>query len=463
MLLLPQFKDLDCDTRSSEDFNRTWPQSQCQLAMAMYRRSSTHRSSGAVKSIDTTFDTQTTMKYMTQFLESLCESIPPSVVSAQTIGEARFVHIINEYQLQRISYWFMAPPAPVRDPMINRLQGSKTVWTLYLSTKLFQALRQDPCSVTTRGYIGWIDKFEQELRPDSNNKLSLNDAADHLLAQLELVYLSFVAVDTNSGYNLFQKTLPEFLRLVAVDPKLTVEHPNGSLVVSFPRTLGAHQHELKRFLVYDAATAFVLGVPPLVEYGYDGECDPTSHGFQWVHGVPIALVETISQVNSWRAGSRVAPLNDWRNLESRVLAWNPQPVVAGDEPTGNVARLAVEEGWRHVALIYIYMGMCGTSSHDPRVQASIRQIVRLGESIADLPIGLHMFIHYVVAGIGARSEKQRSFLREKLLSFKGARVWLFRGPELSRVLDHLWHGVGAGGAPVTWDDYVQSRCAVVPI
>ncbi|KAL5639752.1 hypothetical protein ACGC1H_006359 [Rhizoctonia solani] len=456
---LPPAPNNGCSTRpSTEDFNHAWPQDQIQLTS--YRRPPTR---GARSCLERTTDSKPTWDYFAKVVEALCTFIPPSV---EVTKETYFVHIVHEYQLQRVSCCFMAPPTSVRDPLINRLVGSKaTMWAIYLGVKLFQVLDQDSCGTNTRGYIGWIDRFEQKCNINFNNSPSPNDAADWLFAQLELVYLSFVMVDSLSGYDLLRKALPKFLRLVAIDPKLNVEHPNGNLVVSFPRDFGALQHELKRFIFYDTTAALVLGVPPLVEYGYDGKCDRISHGFEWVHGVPIPLLETIAQVNSWRAGSRVAPLNDWRNLERRVLAWEPQPVIVegDDSATGGVARLAVQEGWRHVALIYIYMGTCGVSSHDSRVQTSIRQIIQLGETVANLSISLHMFTHYVVAGLGARYEKHRLIIREKLLSFKNKRVWLFRGPEFSRVLGHLWHGVGAGGAPVVWDDYVRSRCTVLPI
>ncbi|EUC67673.1 fungal zn(2)-cys(6) binuclear cluster domain protein [Rhizoctonia solani AG-3 Rhs1AP] len=172
------------------------------------------------------------------------------------------------------------------------------------------------------------------------------------------MYFTFLTVDIVPGYVRLRKALPSFLHLVGADSTLYSEHPNGNLFVSLPRTLGVPRNELKRFLMYDTATALVLGIPPLVEYGYDGECHPASHGLEWIHGTPLTLVQAIAQVNSWRAGSRV-PLNDWRVLEGRVLAWEPGPIVPDDENpgTGDVARLAVQESWRHAVLIYIYMGM----------------------------------------------------------------------------------------------------------
>ncbi|CAE6473304.1 unnamed protein product [Rhizoctonia solani] len=317
----------------------------------------------------------------------LCASIPPSVDTAEIMKGGRAVKTICEYQMQRVAYWFTAPPASVHDSMINRLQNSKaTIWAVYLGTNLFRELEQDPSGVGVARCISWIDKLEQRFGSYFHKSSNLDDAADCLLAELELAFLRFATIGTISGYAMLQKALPKFLCLMAADPNLYMEHPNGNLVVSLPRVLGASQYELKRFIIYDIATALVLGTPPLVEYGYDCECDPASHGLEWIHGVPIALVETISQVNSWRAGSRVAPLDDWRNLERRVLAWEPQSVVVEGEQFGteSVARLAVQEGWRHVALIYIYM-------------VSIRQIVQLGETVVNLPIGVHMFVHCVMA------------------------------------------------------------------
>ncbi|KAH7323350.1 hypothetical protein B0J17DRAFT_240932 [Rhizoctonia solani] len=453
---------------NDDKFDRSWSRHRIQSTASW--PSPTRRSSNTEAFLDVTSGTPPGRTYLVSVIEALSTSIPPSVNAPQIVREAHFIRVLHEYQLQRVSYWFMVPPVAIRDSLIARLKNSKTtIWTMCLGAKLFQALGQDPRGAAVRGYIGWIDKLEQKFVTDSvtdsHSNLTQEDIADCLLAQLELAYLRFVTVDSPSGYVLLQKALPRFLHLVAVDPSLYLEHPSGSLVVSFPRTLSAPRYELKRFVMYDTAAALVLGVPPLVEYGYDCECDPTSHGLEWIHGVPVALVQIISQINSWRAGSRVVPLGDWEGLERRLLAWEPRVMVPDgkDSDTGSVGRLAIQESWRHAALIYLYMGMSGVSSHDSRVQASIRQIIQLGESVANLPIGIHMFTHCVIAGIGARLEKHRSSVRKQLLSFKDTRVWLFRGPQFSQVLDHLWHGVGAGGAPVIWDDYVRSRCAVIPI
>ncbi|CAE6433684.1 unnamed protein product [Rhizoctonia solani] len=393
-------------------------------------------------------------------------SIPLPVDATQTMREEHFSLVLHEYHSQLVSYFFMPPPLPICSHVGAQLKKSKTtIWAICLGAKLFKSLSENPHSTMALRYIGWLDKLEEDLDFIFNNSPQQINAAGRLLTQLEIVFLKFMSIGIISGYIVLQKALPGFLSMIAADSDSCTEHPGGSLVVSFAHTFGAPRYEIKRFVMYDIATSLVLGVPPLVEYGYDSECDLISYGLGQLHRIPAPLVEIISQVNSWRGGSRVTPLDDWRNLERRVLAWQPRPIVSETEGsnTGKTGRLAIHEGWRHVTLIYIYMGMCGVSSHDPRVQSSIARIVKLGEAVANLPVGVHMFVHFLIVGIGARCEQHRSIVRKKLASFKGSHIWTFRGPKFAQILEHLWQSAGAGGAPVTWEDYVRSRCIVAPL
>ncbi|CAE6450801.1 unnamed protein product [Rhizoctonia solani] len=448
-------------TRSPEDSNYPRSQNQSQLTYGLLGR----YNSSTIEPCDKAFDAQPSGNRLSTTIRALFTSIPPSVDATHIMRDVHIVRVIGEYQTERVNYWFASPPSSLRDSLMARLNGSKAiVKALDLGVKLLQAVSQEPRGTGVLKCVSWIDKLEQRLESDFHDSATLSAAGDCLLAELELAFLKSSIISSMSGYVTLQKALPRFLHLLAANPDLYAENRGGNLVVSFPRTFSAPQHELKRFVMFDTAAALVLGVPPLVEYGYDGECDAASHGLECIHGVPVVFVETISQVNSWRAGSIVA-LDDWQILEKRVMSWEAQPLVMHGEEASiqNVARVTVQESWRQVALIYIYMGMCGVSSHDARVQTSIRHIIRLGDIVAKLPIGVHMFAPYVVAGLGARYEKHRSIVREKLLSYEGLRVWLFRGSDFSRILEHLWHGAGAGGVPVMWIDYVQSRRAVAPV
>jgi hypothetical protein len=185
----------------------------------------------------------------------------------------------------------------------------------------------------------------------------------------QLATLKFSLMDSSSGYTALRHALPKFLQLAVTDPRILVEQPGGDLAVSFTRMFDASQYQLARFVNYEVVSAFLLGLPPLVDYMYDSECSPNSTypGSRWIHGIPVLFLQIISQVNSCRAHPRVYS-DDWQSLEERVLTWkSPHPMPdnsstsAGD--TVDVARDTLQEGWRHVLLIYIYMVSLSESSY----------------------------------------------------------------------------------------------------
>ncbi|ELU37462.1 fungal zn(2)-Cys(6) binuclear cluster domain-containing protein [Rhizoctonia solani AG-1 IA] len=426
------------ESQSTENFNRLWPQDK--MLLSVYSRASSRETS----------TTKTTSIHTSRTIESLCQSIPPSVDIAQTMRENRLLRVIDAFRFQRINYWFITPPPATRDFIATKVIISKKIRLILPlgATLFFQTvgLSTQAHDSTIREHGDWAENVEKKVTSSSYDSLSLTEVADQLMVELEVAFFRFALADSVSGYRLLRKSLPRALQLIALDSSLYMEQSNNNLAVSFSRALTSPMFELKRFVVYDTVSSLLLAVPPLLDYGYDQELDSE---FDWIRGVPVAIAEAISQINSWRAGSRGTP-DSWEALEKRVLAWKT-PTLRSEMSTienTRVTKMAVLESWRDIALIYIYMGMGGISSHDPRVQAAVHRIVQLGETVSNSPIG---------AGLAARLEKHRIVIYERLMLLKDTRVWLFYGPQMNQILRHLWHGVGAEGAPVTWDDYVQSR------
>ncbi|CAE6373905.1 unnamed protein product [Rhizoctonia solani] len=444
----------------SEDFDRLCPQDQSQSSICP--PSSTCESVCARRSFNVTSGVSPTIKD----IEGACRSIPASLDTTK-MSKNRFACVAREYIFEMIGVWFMLPSPTVRNYLVNQVNGNRTERVAYLGKVILQAINsnRDPRThdTTLKRCMGWMDEFEQNLATSLHRNAPLNDIGDCLVAHIELVLLKHALADSTSAYNLLRTALPKFLVLAAADSDLLIEQPNIGLTVSFAHVLSSPRQELVRFVMFDVIMGFLLGVAPLVDYGYDNtyECNQ----FESIHGIPITLFQIISQINSWRTGSRVH-LDDWKTLEHRVLSWKTpcnmsEKASAPDSTT--IERATVPEVWRHVLLIYIYMGVCGVSSHDSRVQSSVDRIFQLGEAMGSSRIGIHMLPHCIAAGVAARLEKHRVAVYKKLVSFAGARCWLFCGLQFSQFFYHLWHGVGAGGGAVTWDDYIQSRQAVAPV
>ncbi|CUA77810.1 hypothetical protein RSOLAG22IIIB_12847 [Rhizoctonia solani] len=186
-----------------------------------------------------------------------------------------------------------------------------------------------------------------------------------------------------------------------------------------------------------------------------------------VYACPIIVLITLARVNA----SRVSRLMDQdeatpagiQEYEAAVQNWKPH-VDYADQPSQLITRLAVQEAWRQAALIYLYMGACAASSADDRVEALVRQVAQLAGTVeAGTHFETHLFVPCLIAGVAARKEKHRTILRKKIQVSQKAEACLLRGADFSSALDHLWHGAAAEGSPVTWDDYVNSRCFTIPV
>ncbi|EUC54700.1 fungal Zn(2)-cys(6) binuclear cluster domain protein, putative [Rhizoctonia solani AG-3 Rhs1AP] len=428
-------KDLP-DMNELEAFNQTWPQEQSQCLVRTR-----------------TFDPGTTRSYSTFRL-----NIPRAVnANAQMRGDY-FTFILSEYEIHRLRKFFKPPPMPLSSGLAARMKRSNTILGfMYLGAKVFEALSGRPIDAVWKCCKRWIASFDRQLTNHSPWRPSIKESEDRLTGLLELAYLTFLVVDTVAGYALIKRALPLFLHLVSNDLELCSER-SGQLVVSLPRALLTSRYEIKRFVFYDMMCALVLGVMPLAEYD-PGEPLVVMYPplpTEVFHGIPIEWILIIGHI--W------ARTSDWRNLETQILSWGPRiSDIWSEESIELVFRIAIQESWRHAILVYIYMNVCGVDSLDQRVQASVKQIVRLMEVVHVPPMDVHLSTPCIIAGIAARYETQRALIYQKLLSFRNTHIWVLRGADFAPILKHLWHGAGVNGGGVTWCDYINSRCALLPL
>ncbi|QRW20074.1 Fungal Zn(2)-Cys(6) binuclear cluster domain [Rhizoctonia solani] len=342
---------------SSGDFDRSWPQDQSQSVT--YSASLTRHSASAIPLSSEGQKVRNTEDDLIEEIGAVFRSIPASIDAMQTVREYHFARVAREYAFQAHNLWFLSPLPKIRDYIASETIGKRTLRAMYVGATAFQLLSQDPQSSSPiiKRHIDWIDGYGQKLATNVRRNCSPSDMLDYFNAHLELVLLKLTIQHTISAYTLLRTALPNFLLLATADPDLLTEESNGSLTISFDRALRSPRDELARFIGSDAMLSFLFSVPPLAEYAYDSAYDHDQ--FEWVHGLSISLLQIISQVNSWRAGSKVC-IDDWQTLEQRALAWR-SPYDTSDVPfvpeSATSEMAAVREGWRHVVLIYIYMGV----------------------------------------------------------------------------------------------------------
>ncbi|CAE7137134.1 unnamed protein product [Rhizoctonia solani] len=393
-------------------------------------------------------------------------SIPRGVNSGAQMRESYLLFLLKSFENYRLSKFFRPPAIIIRDYLTTKMKRScRILGYLYLGAKIFETLEGKPEEVAMKSCSQWVIRYSNHVSNtnDSPNPYpSLQEVEDKLNGLLELVFLKFIVLGTAAGYEGLRHALPNFLRLVSDDSMFWVDRGCAGLSISLPAALITDRIEIRRFVFYDVMYSFLLGLPTLAEYDSAGfSIAPPEMPVEWVHGVPVELIVNIAEVHNWRAQVNNV---DWRVLEMRTLAWKwNQRDVQSEDSAEMVHRFAVQEAWKHATLIYIYMGMCGATSQDPRVEASVQQITKLMRVVGDAPLDVHFSIPSVIAGLASRYESQRALILRKLKSFNGMRLWSLQGRDFARVLEYLWHGPAVDGAAIGWEDYVQARCKVLPI
>ncbi|KAG8743863.1 hypothetical protein FRC12_014946 [Ceratobasidium sp. 428] len=218
----------------------------------------------------------------------------------------------------------------------------------------------------------------------------------------------------------------------------------------------------------DVMCSMMYGLPQVVDYDTSlPPLDAGVHPAELVHGCPPELQLILADINTRSAWKQIGPILDWYTIERRLREWQPcLQTSKGEDSWKLVARLAVQESWRHTLLTYLYMAVCGAKSNEARVETSVRQVFQIINTVKHeiQPVTkAHFFLQYLIAGAFTPNERYRALARERLSDGIETKVWLMNMSGFVPVLDHLWHGAAANGRPVRWSDYVHSRQAMVPI
>ncbi|KAH7332626.1 hypothetical protein B0J17DRAFT_678327 [Rhizoctonia solani] len=176
-------------------------------------------------------------------------------------------------------------------------------------------------------------------------------------------------------------------------------------------------------------------------------------GLRWTNGVPDRLVVTLARMNNLLEdfGPAVDP-EVIAKLEMEIKGFK-SIVVASTDPDSEVGRLVVQESWRQAAYIYLYMGLSGCNSHDPRVMKAHDEFMglltrtkpgRIPDSFLVLPLP--------ILGIATRHPDERELLKGRMLAIPECARKGTTGNQFIRMLEFIWGLADEFGRPTTWSD-----------
>ncbi|KAB5590666.1 Fungal-specific transcription factor domain containing protein [Ceratobasidium theobromae] len=218
---------------------------------------------------------------------------------------------------------------------------------------------------------------------------------------------------------------------------------------------------LRHYAIVDIFSSISAGRAMFFRYdtSYDPSLDPSAIffqgdvGLQWLHGIPGQIVIVFARINAMREQGTQDP-RALAELEGIVKNLVPIPSVSSDSFL-TVARLMVQECWRQVALIFLYMGLFGVNADDPRVKRAFSRFMKLlnGVKPGHTPDSF-LVLNFVIAGVAARQDADRNVIRRRLLNNERFR---YRYPGAKEgttmlLLECVWLRADRDGRPAVWGD-----------
>lgn len=287
---------------------------------------------------------------------------------------------------------------------------------------------------------------------------------------LEVISVHFYTSPLPIVLALLQAAAPVFRRSCPEPPEQ---------LVNLPRMLIEPGLYRRYFAVMDVGLSVVTDRPQLFRYdvSYTGDVrermiklDYTAdYGLEWLYGIPDRFILLFAWINGLREdfyGREVDPeivVRVEEQIRNERVGQNLH--TAGDsDPVFRIRRLVVQEVWRQVVYVFLYMALCGADASDPRVEKAFSTMMRLvRETKPARNPDAFLFIPMLACGVAARNEKDRTIFKQRMLAVRECSVPGIVGNGGVHVLQDIWERTDAEGRPALWADFSKSYRKVVGV
>ncbi|CAE6495350.1 unnamed protein product [Rhizoctonia solani] len=245
--------------------------------------------------------------------------------------------------------------------------------------------------------------------------------------------------------------------------------------VNLPQKLtstGLLDLNLKYYATFDVIQSVITHRPMFFRYNLDfispqdeelldAENGP---GLRWLIGVPDRLVFVLGKMNNLFEdyGNHVDP-GMVRELEEDIEAC--KPIIFSnqeDDPNLVLGRLVVQESWRLLGYVYLYMGLCGAESSDARVVKVQKMFMRLLSGVKPRrnPDSFLLF-PMLVLGVATSSLSDQSILLARLWGVSECNKLGTMGNDVVRILNDVW--ARTVGRSAVWSDLRKACLRIIGV
>ncbi|CAE6397341.1 unnamed protein product [Rhizoctonia solani] len=276
-----------------------------------------------------------------------------------------------------------------------------------------------------------------------------DESAKALDLALEAIWMHFFVSPIPQAEKLRRAVAPIFRRL----------HPGPLVNLD---TLKDQPFCLRFYAYVDILLGGLTGFPMTFRYYAspaleEPQFETSAH---WIVGVPDRLIVLFARMHALREDGSLPSPELVSELEGVIRRF--KPVLS--ESTNSflcVTRMMVQECWRQVAYIYLYMGVCGESSEGYHVKRAMKQFMTLvkGTKPGRFP-DEYLGITYMMVAPAARLPQDRQILISRLVGQYGRNRESGIADNL-KIIEDYWARAGAEARPVVWSDLIISRIRVV--
>ncbi|CAE6502955.1 unnamed protein product [Rhizoctonia solani] len=244
---------------------------------------------------------------------------------------------------------------------------------------------------------------------------------------------------------------------------------SGTELVNLPRILTSFDVHLKLYATMDVLLSAVTHRPMFFRYNLEFPSQQAEDlmnsddgpGLRWLAGVPDRLIVTLARMNTYLEdyGGTLDP-ERVEALETEIAACATSFSSGnGTDPTLALGRIVVQEGWRLVALIYLYMGLCGADSSDSRVVNAQKKFMRLlGGVRPRRNPDTFLVVPLMILGAATPSPIDQSIILARLWGISECKKPETLGNDMIRMLTDIW--ARTTQRPIVWAD-VRLACSRV--
>ncbi|CAE6531906.1 unnamed protein product [Rhizoctonia solani] len=333
------------------------------------------------------------------------------------------------------SRWIIGLLANIGSRMGNELAEAS-------SSPLLSALQS-----AVRRRLGAVRSHPNATRPE---------LAKALDSALETLTMHFYASPAQEVMIIRYEAAPIFRRLCPEPANTLIDLPS-----LLQNPLGCLRHyayiDILFNVVMDIPTIFQYEVPIPNDHHQPALATQGVDILQWRLGIPDQLLLVFAKMSSIRSSGFTIDTETVASLERNIRDLQTFDSSSSD-PFLMVMRFVVRECWRQVALVYLYMAVCGDSSATPRVKEVIKRFMKLlnGTKPGRLPDDFLM-LPLLIVSPAAQRERDREVVRQRVLGLhRRGRAFRANG-HVVYVIEDYWARADAEGRPIVWSDVGVSR------